>query len=152
MRVRARAHNYIALMCIILHAQTHHIYIHTPTHVILVDRTCIICMCTPYYYVILILCGTTVVWLFSLHSPYQLVCNVRSSTGTILVYCGFFSCIMYFFIDYSNTLICMHVRCRYPPASGDNPFAPLQPTGRLSPNTANCTVLPDILDKKGKTL
>uniref|UniRef100_A0A2S2PL38 Paired box protein Pax-6 n=1 Tax=Schizaphis graminum TaxID=13262 RepID=A0A2S2PL38_SCHGA len=36
----------------------------------------------------------------------------------------------------------------YPPASGDNPFGPLQPTGRLSPNAANCTVLPDILDKK----
>ncbi|XP_050429631.1 paired box protein Pax-6-like isoform X2 [Adelges cooleyi] len=36
----------------------------------------------------------------------------------------------------------------YPPTSSDNPFAPLQPSGRLSPNTANCTVLPDILDKK----
>lgn len=51
----------------------------------------------------------------------------------------------------------LHILCyytyRYPPAPGaDNPFAPLQPTGRLSPNTAaNCTVLPDILDKKGKT-
>lgn len=41
---------------------------------------------------------------------------------------------------------------RYPPAPGDNPFAPLQPAGRLSPNAANnCTVLPDIIDKKGKT-